>query len=142
MIFSLIAILTRVALYLNHTLCNTGFYSDTSIRLLTNFNFSWQISKAIFLSTYSWIKSESFPQLTSHYFLDSVIHTHYWICPQIIASCYTCTDEEKTHFYFFLFFFFFLTEVGRGGWMCRQGSIIQPSKPYQSMKILFFNIAE
>lgn len=53
-IFSLIVILTRrVALYLNHTLCNTGFYPDTSIRLLTNFIFSWQISKAIFLSTYS-----------------------------------------------------------------------------------------
>lgn len=34
-IYSLIVILTRrVALYLNHTLCNTGFYLDTSIRLL------------------------------------------------------------------------------------------------------------
>lgn len=53
-IFSLIVILTRrVALYLNYTLCNTGFYLDTSIRLLTNFIFSWQISKAIFLSIYS-----------------------------------------------------------------------------------------
>lgn len=53
-VFSLIGILTRrVALYLNHTLCNTAFYLDTSIRLLTNFKFSWQISKAIFLFTYS-----------------------------------------------------------------------------------------
>lgn len=77
-----------------------------------------------FLSPIYTVNSESFPGVL-------IIHTHYLLCPQnyCVMLIHVKTKKGQTSSK--------NREVGEGGWMCRQGNIIQPSKPYPSMKFYF-----